>query len=86
MVAKMFYSVFGPDDTQYPKRVVSESGANLGVDLRRQNGPSHMRNVAAQNDGFQVVQNHKHKGKLTTTFAIFPIDKSGVSRETCRWG
>ncbi|GJT90215.1 hypothetical protein Tco_1079060 [Tanacetum coccineum] len=23
---------------------------------------------------------------ITTTFAIFPSDKSGVSRATCRWG
>ncbi|GJV38515.1 hypothetical protein Tco_1410992, partial [Tanacetum coccineum] len=23
---------------------------------------------------------------VTTTFAIFPSDKSGVSRATCRWG
>ena len=48
--------VFGHDDNQCPKRVVSESGANLGANLRRQNGPSHIQNGVAQNDGFQVVQ------------------------------
>ena len=36
---------------------------NFGADLRRQNGPSNMKNGAAQNDGYQVVQNCKPKGK-----------------------
>ncbi|GJZ24032.1 hypothetical protein Tco_0561491 [Tanacetum coccineum] len=29
---------------------------------------------------------HSRLGHVTTTFAIFPSDKSGVSRATCRWG
>ncbi|GJZ05258.1 hypothetical protein Tco_0538533 [Tanacetum coccineum] len=46
-----------------PKRVVSESDATLDTDLRKRNGPSHTKNDASQNDGFQVVKNHNAKGK-----------------------
>ncbi|GKB55849.1 hypothetical protein Tco_0912035 [Tanacetum coccineum] len=65
-------SVFGHDDSQCPKRMVSKSGANLGVDPRSQNGPNHMNNVVAQNDEFQMVQNSIPKearkcGKYRTT-------------------
>lgn len=57
------YLVFGHDDNLCPKRVVSDFGASLGANLGRQSGPSHMKNVADENDGFQVVQTCNTKGK-----------------------
>ncbi|GJV83772.1 hypothetical protein Tco_1523670 [Tanacetum coccineum] len=71
-------SVFGHDDSQYRNHVVSDSGAKLGADLRKKNAPSHMRNVAAQNDGFQVVQNRKPKGKQHDMLVVLGRKRSKV--------
>ncbi|GJV89083.1 hypothetical protein Tco_1533021 [Tanacetum coccineum] len=56
-------AMFGHDVSKCPKHVVSEAGAKLGTDYQRQNDPSHIRDIAAVYDGFQVVQNLKLKGK-----------------------